>query len=126
MFLELLHQRLGHRSTRSLLDRDTDNVWEDIEPKINPYPFCTSCQLFSMNEKARSKNPLKPKSPFKLVFMDVITSTALKSFTSDTTFSNYILIFYGYSKIPKLYGIDKITTEQVMNKLDMFQSRFGK
>ena len=28
--LELLHQRLGHRSTRSLLAGDTDNVWEDI------------------------------------------------------------------------------------------------
>ena len=25
--LELLHQRLGHRSTRSLIDGYTDNVW---------------------------------------------------------------------------------------------------
>ena len=31
-----------------------------------------------------------------------------------------------YSKIPKLYGMEKITTEEVMDKLDMFQSRFGK
>ena len=28
--LELLHQRLGHRYTRSLLSGDTDNVWEDV------------------------------------------------------------------------------------------------
>ena len=28
--LELLHQRLGHRSTRSLLAVDTENVWEDV------------------------------------------------------------------------------------------------
>ena len=28
--LKLLHQRLGHRSTRSLLAGETDNVWEDI------------------------------------------------------------------------------------------------
>ena len=39
--LELLHQRLGHRSTRSLLARDTANVWEDVELRIDPYPFCT-------------------------------------------------------------------------------------
>ena len=39
--LELLHQRLGHRSTRSFLVEDTANVWEDIEPRIYPYPFCT-------------------------------------------------------------------------------------
>ena len=46
MDLELLHQRLGLRSTRSLLDGDTDNVWEDAEIRIYPDPFCTSCQFF--------------------------------------------------------------------------------
>ena len=45
-----------------------------------------------MNKKARSKIPLKPKAPFKWVFMDIIPSTAPKSLTSDTTFSNSILI----------------------------------
>ena len=41
MALELLHQILDHRSTRSLLDGDADNVWEDIELIIYPDPFCT-------------------------------------------------------------------------------------
>ena len=58
--------------------------------------------------------------------MDVITSTAPESLTSDTTFYNYLLIVNAYSKIPKLYGTKKITTEEVMNKLDIFQSIFGK
>ena len=58
--------------------------------------------------------------------MDIVPSTAPKSFTSDTTFSNYLLIVNAYSKIPKLYVMEKITTEEVMDKLDMFQSRFGK
>ena len=58
--------------------------------------------------------------------MGIIPSTASKSLTSDTTFSNYLLIVYAYSKIPKLYGMEKITTEEVINKLDIFQSRFGK
>ena len=52
--LELLHQILGHRSTRSLLDVDTDNVWEDVELRIYPEPFCTLCQISSMNKKAGS------------------------------------------------------------------------
>ena len=59
-------------------------------------------------------------------FVDIIPSTAPKSLTSDTTFSNHILIVDAYSKIPKLYGMEKITTQEVMDKLDMFQSRFGK
>ena len=58
--------------------------------------------------------------------MDIIPSTAPKSLTSDTTFSNYLLIVDEYYNIPKLYVMEKITTEEVMEKLDMFQSRFGK
>ena len=58
--------------------------------------------------------------------MDIIPSTAPKSLTNDTNFNNYLLIVYANSKIPKLYGMEKITTEEVMDKLDMFQSRCGK
>ena len=61
-----------------------------------------------MCKKGRSKNPLKPKSPFKWVFMDIIPETAPQSLTSDTTFSNYLLIVDAYSKIPKVYGMEKI------------------
>ena len=31
-----------------------------------------------------------------------------------------------YSKIPELYGMENITTKEVMDKLDMFQERFRK
>ena len=64
-----------------------------------------------MNKKTMPKIPLKPKAPFKWVFMDIITSTAPKSLTSDTTFFNYLLIVDAYSKIPKLYGMENITAE---------------
>ena len=57
--LELLHQKLGHRSTRSLIADDTAIIWEYVELRIDPDPFCTSCQISSMNKKARSKIPLK-------------------------------------------------------------------
>ena len=108
------------------MDGDTANVWEDIELKINPDPFGTSCQISSISKKARSKNPLKPRSPFEWVFMDILPSTAPKSLTSDTTFSNYLLIVNAYSKIPKLYGTEKTSTEEGMDNLDMFQSRSEK
>ena len=58
--------------------------------------------------------------------MDIIPSTAPKILTSDTTFSNCLLVVDAYTKTPKLFGMDKITTQEVMDKLDMFQSRFGK
>ena len=58
--------------------------------------------------------------------MVVIPSTAPNSLTNDTNFKNSLLIVDAYSKIPKLYGMENITTAEVMEKLDMFQSRFGK
>ena len=90
--LELMHQRLWHRSTRSLLAGDTANLWEDVELRIYPDPFCTSCKISSINKKAGYKLPLKPKAPFKWFFMDIIPSTAPKILTNDTNFSNYLLI----------------------------------
>ena len=54
------------------------------------------------------------------------TINSTKKLTGDTKFSNYLLIVDAYSKTPKLYGMEKISTGEVMDNLDMFQSRFGK
>ena len=53
-------------------------------------------------------------------------SNITKLLTSDTTFYNYLLVVGAYYKIEKLYGMKKISTEEVMDKMDMFQSRSGK
>ena len=48
---------------------DIENIWQDVELRIVPDPFCTSCQISPMNNKTRSKNPLKPKATFKWVLL---------------------------------------------------------
>ena len=63
--LELLQYRLVHRHNRSFMAGDTEFFWKDIELKKYPYPLCTSCQIYSMNKKARSKDPQNPRAPFK-------------------------------------------------------------
>ena len=65
--LGILHHRLGHIYTVSLMARDTENIWKDIELRIYADPFCISCQISSMNKNTMSKNPLKPESPVKWV-----------------------------------------------------------
>ena len=74
------------------MNRDTANVWNDIELGMNTDSFFTSCQISSMKKKLAS-NPLKPRSPFKWVFMDIIPVTESKGLTSETNFSCYLLIF---------------------------------
>ena len=46
---------------------NTEKIWMVIELRIDPDPFCTSCQISSMNKKATTKNPLNTKSLFKWV-----------------------------------------------------------
>ena len=88
--MELLHQRLGHIYTRSLLAVNTEKVYQDIDIKADPDPFCTSCQIYTINEKAISKKPLKSRTPFRWVFMYITLYTSPKFLTKDTTFSNHI------------------------------------
>ena len=57
--------------------------------------------------------------------MDLITETAPHFLSIDTVFSNYLLIFDPYSKIQINYGFFFVT-EEVVDKLNMSQSRSGK
>ena len=58
--------------------------------------------------------------------MVIIPAIFSKSLTKGTTIVNYLLILDAYSKIPKLYGMEYITPEEFMDKLDMFQAIFRK
>ena len=58
--------------------------------------------------------------------MDTIPAIYSKSLTKKTTFDNNVLILDAYYRLKKLYGLENITTEEVMDKIDMFQAIFGK
>ena len=58
--------------------------------------------------------------------MDIIRAIYYQSLPKNTTFSNYLLIVDVYYRITNLYGMENITTEEVMDKLDMFQARSGR
>ena len=82
--------------------------------------------MSDLHNKYIEKTPLKPKTPFNWVFGDIIPVIYYKSLTKENTFANYLLIVVAYSKIPKMYGMENITTEEVMYNLDMFQASSGK
>ena len=49
--LKLLCQRLRHIFTRSLLVRYAVNVWQGIEIRVDPDPFITSCQIYTIDKR---------------------------------------------------------------------------
>ena len=120
--LELLHHRSEQISTISLMAGDNVNVWPDIELSIDPKPFCTSCHISSIKKKGWVQDSIETKGTFQMGFMVIIPATSPNSFTGETAFSDYILNFSAYLNPPKLYGREIITTEEVMDKLDMFQN----
>ena len=100
-------------------------IWQETELRVYPELFCTPCQISSINKRDRSKL-LKSKAPFKWFLMDIISATSPNVLTDETTLSKYILTLEAYSKMPKLYSTERITSEGVMDKFDMFQYIFGK
>ena len=60
--LELFHHGLGNRSTRSILDGDTENAWQDIELRVHHDSYCTLCQIYTRNKKDRSKLLINTKT----------------------------------------------------------------
>ena len=84
--LKLLHLRLGHRSPRSLLAGDTAKFWQEIELRVDPDTFCTSCQIPTINKKYISNTHLNPKTHFKWVRMYIIPATSSNLSTKDTYF----------------------------------------
>ena len=60
------------------------------------------------------------------MLIDIIPAIYSESLKKDTNFSNYLLIVDAYPKIPKLYVMENITTEEVMDMVDMFWATFEK
>ena len=48
------------------------------------------------------------RHPSKISFIENIPATSSNSLTSETTFSNYLLIVDVYSKVPELHGMETI------------------
>ena len=86
--LELLHQILGHRSTRSLLDLILQFFGKDIYIRVDPDPFFTSCQISTIHKRDISETLLKLKTPLKRLFVDTIPDISPKSLTKYTSFTN--------------------------------------
>ena len=85
--MELLHQILGHRSTRSLLARYTTNIWKYIDIRVYPDLFGTSCKISTINKNPIYNTPLNTKTSFKWVFMYIIRAITSKSLTKDNNFA---------------------------------------
>ena len=55
---------------------DTPNSCQDIELKIDPDPFFTSCQISSINEKKWAPKLIETKATFQMGFYGYFSATS--------------------------------------------------
>ena len=124
--MKLFHERLGHSFTRSLLAGDTaifGGILRSGYILNHSAHYVRSPQWIRILDQRQQWIPrlLSNGRSWKAYQLHLP-----KVLTKYTTFDHYLLIVDAYFKIPKLYGMENITAEWVMEKLDMFQAIFGK
>ena len=77
-------------------------------------------------QKGWIQESIKAKGTFQVGFYGYYSRNSTKMFDKGYHFFLFSFNFYAYSKIQKNYDMDRITTEEVMDKLGVFQSIFGK
>ena len=109
-----------------MLAADAAEMWKDVEVKLSPDPFCTSCKIATITKRNRSKVPMGADRPLARVFMDIIPAPHKFSFDPNCDFSHYLLIVDTYSRIPRFGGLNDLHSEAVMDKIEEFVARYGK
>jgi len=56
--VELLHNRLGHVSTKAILAANEAGVWEDVTVRFAPLSFCIDCKVGTSRASNRGKSPV--------------------------------------------------------------------
>jgi Reverse transcriptase (RNA-dependent DNA polymerase) len=124
--LQLLHNRLGHRRTDSLLLGNNDDIWADITVKNDPESICTTCQITLSRRAARVKQrpAAYPTKPGVMAMADIIDNPFERGLTVKTHFPYYLLVVDVYSSFPVLLGLHSINTMSVLQAFDFYRSYF--
>ena len=106
MDLEQAHQRLGHRSFRSLLTGSTNQIWHDYQLRPEKESFCNKCVISTrLVANKNSNNPNKATRNFERIFLDIIKCPSKQSLSISTSYS-YLL-----------FGVDQKTWFMFMEGL---------
>jgi transposase InsO family protein len=123
---ELLHDRLGHRSTKTILAGSTHEVWSDVVAELTPDQDCIDCQIATIRSSDRNKHPHTPSERFgQMVFMDIEHAIAGGSITPDSSLPFYLFIVDAYARYCKLYGLRDKSTDEVVSAIQKFVADHG-
>jgi hypothetical protein len=124
--LELLHQRLGHRKCRALLDASEHGVWADTLVHMGPEEECVSCDISTARASNRNKEAhTGGLYPGEYVFLDILHPLVPVGLTRDSTFAFSLILVDAYSRYACIYGMLDKSSSCVIDTLLRFQADHG-
>jgi hypothetical protein len=123
---ELMHNRLGHRHTSSILLAHQNNIWNDVAVKSDPESICETCQItLSRRTNRNHDRPADyPTEPGRMVMADIISNPFPSGLTPKSHFPYYLLIVDVVSHLPVLIGLRNIDSNTVFTALREYRTNF--
>ncbi len=91
--MQVLHHRLGHRSSAALLAADQAKVWKDTQVLAEPDSFCTGCTItVSRTTKSGTQETEHNGKPGETLLLDIVDNPGRFGVTSDTHYKQYLLV----------------------------------
>jgi hypothetical protein len=99
LFIELLHNRLGHRKCCTILAASEYSLWEYVMVGISPETGYLSCGISTIRSIACNKVLHTGASkPDEYIFMDIIQPAATVRLTQSTIYAFYLILVDAFSR----------------------------
>jgi len=119
--LELVHERLGHRSVRTIIAGETAKVWKGIRIQPGTDDYCVNCKIGGIPKANRGRSPPSDATrPGQVLFTDVIPNPAQGALTSSTSFKNYLIIVCAYSRYFVFIGLNSTSASGIIEAFKVF------
>jgi hypothetical protein len=116
----LLHQRLGHRATSTLLLANEVNIWADTAIQRDEDIFCETCRLTTARKANRGHAHLEDMEdilPGSFVMVDIVANPTTSSITAASFFPYYLAITDVASRFFVPLGLKDKTADSGMGSI---------
>ena len=125
--LELMHRRLGHRSTKAIFAAEDAQIYDDVKIAPEHDKFCATCKISTIRAANRGppkEEPRDPTKPGRTFFLDVQPNKARQALTRNDFFENYLGIACDTTSFYKLMGLNGTKTSDAIDALETFATRY--
>jgi transposase InsO family protein len=121
--LELLHNRLGHPSMKSLIAAQAAELYNDVSIEFEPTGHCIGCKIGAIRTANRGNHPVGPTAtPGSIWFLDIIDNPSRTGLTTASYFPYYLNAIDSASRYQILFGLRNKNTTIIIEKLLSLQT----